>query len=81
MIGAALEVHRRLGPGFLERVYEGALCIELRRNGVPHTRQPSLQVLYRDEVVGDYVADLVADGKIICELKATDDLNVTSSFF
>ena len=70
IIGAAMEVHRILGPGFLEAVYEKALGIELGARDIPFVRQKRLPVSYRGQIVGDYVADLVVDDKVIVELKA-----------
>jgi len=70
IIGAAMEVHRVLGPGFLEAVYEEALCIELSARNLPFARQKRLRVSYEGQVVGDYAADLVVDDKVIVELKA-----------
>jgi hypothetical protein len=52
IIGAAIEVHKELGPGFLESLYENALCVELRRRHVPFARQVSIPVLYRGVEVG-----------------------------
>jgi GxxExxY protein len=65
VVGAAMEVHGTLGPGFLESVYEAALAHELTLCGIPFERQKRLPVHYKGQQVGDYVADLVIDGKII----------------
>jgi len=70
VIGCAMKVHRTLGPGFLESVYEKALTIELRRAGMRAECQKPLQVFYEGEVVGDFVADLIVDNEIIVENKA-----------
>ena len=70
IVGAAMEVHRVLGPGFLEAVYEEALCIEFSTRDIPFARQKRLHVSYKGQIVGDYVADLVVDEKVIVELKA-----------
>ena len=70
VIGLAMKVHRVLGPGFLESVYESALCIELQRGGIAFERQKALCVLYEGAVVGDFVSDLVIEGKLLVELKA-----------
>lgn len=72
VIGAAIEVHRRLGPGILESVYEQALCVELRHREIPFVRQAPFQVRYRDVVVGESRLDLVVGGQIVVELKAVD---------
>jgi GxxExxY protein len=65
-----MEVHGTLGPGFLESVYEEALAHELALRGIPFERQKPLPVYYKDQLVGEYAADLVVDGEIILELKA-----------
>ena len=70
VVGAAMEVHRVLGPGFLESVYEAALGYELAQRGIPYERQKRLAVAYKGELVGEYAADMVIDDKIILELKA-----------
>lgn len=74
IIGAAMEVHRILGPGFLEAVYQAALEHELTLRGIPFEAQKRLAVTYKGRQVGDYVADLVVDGQIILELKAISGL-------
>ncbi|MBC7227479.1 MAG: GxxExxY protein [Thermoflexales bacterium] len=74
IIGAAMEVHRTLGHGFLEAVYEAALARELDLRGIPYERQKRLRVIYKSEIVGEYVADFVVDGKVVAELKATKGL-------
>jgi GxxExxY protein len=75
IIGAAMEVHRILGPGFLEAVYQAALEHELTLRGIPFEAQKRLAVVYKDQIVGEYIADLVIDGKVILELKAVSDLH------
>jgi GxxExxY protein len=70
IIGAAMEVHRTLGSGFLETVYQAALSHELKLRGIPFEEQVQPPVHYKDVLVGDYIADFVIDGKIIIELKA-----------
>ena len=74
IIGAAMEVHRILGPGFLEAVYQAALEHELALRSVPFEAQKRLAVTYKGRLVGDYVADIVVDGQIILELKAISTL-------
>ena len=59
-----------LGPGFLESAYEGALVIELAHLGIPVERQKVFPVYYKGELAGAYIADIVADGKIILEFKS-----------
>ena len=70
IIGAAMEVHRVLGPGFLEAVYESALAYELTLRGIHFEPQKHLPVYYKDQLLGEYIADLVIEGQIILELKA-----------
>ena len=70
IVGAAFEVHNVLGYGFLEKVYENALLVELARRGLRVDAQKQLKVKYKDAIVGDYVADLTVDDKVIVELKA-----------
>jgi len=70
IIGCAMEVHRRLGPGYLESVYEKALMIELKLAGLSCLNQVPLNVNYRGEAVGEFVADIVVEERVIIELKA-----------
>jgi GxxExxY protein len=74
VIGAAIEVHRELGPGFLESVYERALCAELRRGGIDHQTQVALAVRYRDEIVGELRLDLLVARHVKFEVKAAEAL-------
>ena len=74
VIGLAMKVHRTLGPGFLETVYLNAFAYELRRAGFTVEIAQHIKVRYDDVIVGDFVADLVIDDHLICELKATAGL-------
>lgn len=74
IIGAAIEVHRQLGPGFLESVYENALVIELRHRGIPFARQLAVPVMYRGAEVGLHRLDLFVADEIVVELKAVKEL-------
>ena len=69
IIGAAFEVHQQLGYGFLERVYQRALQVELLRRGASAELEKRIQVLYKGVVVGDYEADLLVDGCVLVEIK------------
>jgi GxxExxY protein len=69
IIGAAFEVHNILGYGFLERVYQRAMQVELEARGVGVELEPKIKVQYKEVVVGDYAADLLVESKIIVELK------------
>lgn len=75
VIGCAMSVSRSLGHGFLERVYESALAIELDQAGIDFERQKSVAVRYRTQVVGEYVCDFVIDGRLLLELKAIAAIN------
>ncbi|MEO1288067.1 MAG: GxxExxY protein [Chloroflexota bacterium] len=75
VIGAAIEVHRQLGLGFLESVYEDALCIELGLRDIPHERQYPVHVLYKGHAVGEGRIDILVDGCLIIELKAVEKLS------
>jgi len=74
VIGFAMKVHRELGPGFLESVYRNALALELRRGGLAVELDKRITVRYEHVIVGDFVADLVVSGTLICELKAISAL-------
>jgi len=71
IIGAAIEVHRTLGPGFLESIYENALAIELRRRDIPFSRQLAVPVLYHGAEVGFHRLDMLVDDLIVVELKTS----------
>ncbi len=74
IISAAYKVMNTLGVGFLEKVYENALAIELRKRGLYVQQQVPLTVYYENEEVGKYVADLLVENKIIVELKNVDSI-------
>jgi GxxExxY protein len=75
IVGAAFEVHNILGYGFLEKVYENALLVEMAKRGVKAEAQKAHKVKYKDAIVGGYVADLIVDDKVIVELKAEQTYN------
>ena len=74
IIGAYYKVYNALGYGFLEKVYENALVIELVERGFLIVQQQSITVYYKGAVVGDYVADIMVNGKVIIEMKACECL-------
>src|SRR5215475_2908905 len=71
-IGCAIEVHRVLGPGLLESVYEAALCVELSDSGLKFQRQVNIPALYKGRQVGQYRIDLIVEDAVIVELKSVD---------
>ncbi len=78
IIGAAIDVHKELGPGFLEVMYENALCMELRHRNIPFERQVAVPVLYRGAEIGLHRLDLLVAHQIVVELKAVlrfDDIH------
>ena len=75
VISCAFEVSNTLGAGFIEKVYENALCVELRRAGIPFSRQKRYEVRYKNENIGNYIADIVIADKLLIELKALSALN------
>jgi GxxExxY protein len=70
--GAVFEVSRILGPGFLEKVYENALLVELRQKGIKAHGQAPIRVIYKGTLVGDYIADILVDDQVIIELKTVE---------
>ncbi len=74
IIGAAFTVHNELGSGFVEKVYENALVIELRSNLIEVEQQVPVEVSYKGQPAGEFVADLVVDRKVLVEIKAVKAL-------
>jgi GxxExxY protein len=74
IIAAAIRVHKELGPGFLETMYEEALVIELAAVGVYFERQKLLPVFYREHLIGEHRLDFLVEQKVIVELKAISAL-------
>jgi len=75
IIGAAMEVHRTLGCGFLEAVYQEALELELELQGIPFVRQQELDISYKGRILKQkYKPDIIVDGKVIVEIKALERL-------
>ena len=74
IIAAAIRVHRLLGPGFLESVYEEALAVEFALSGIQFVRQKPVALFYKDHQIGEYRLDFLVDEKIVVELKAVGTL-------
>lgn len=75
IIGACFTVSNTLGAGFLEKVYENSLMIELRKSGIKAEQQKSVDVFYDQTLVGEYYADLIVEDEIIVELKAVKNFD------
>ncbi len=73
--GAVFEVSRILGPGFLEKVYQNALLIELKKRGLKVQNEVPINVFYKEEVVGQYIADIRVEERVIVELKTVEKLD------
>ena len=74
IIGQAYYVHNSLGGGFLEKVYENALCKKLRDIGLKVSQQVPIRVVFEDVIVGDYFADILVNDSVILELKAIEEI-------
>ena len=74
IIGAAIEVHRILGPGLIESIYEEALCVELQLRSISFQRQAELDVYYKGHVIKGQRLDLLVEGQIVVELKSLTKL-------
>jgi GxxExxY protein len=72
IIGCAIEVHRHLGPGLLESIYESALCFELAAAGLSFKRQIGIPLRYKGHLLSEHRPDLVVDGSVIVEIKAIE---------
>ena len=72
IIGCAIEVHRHLGPGLLESIYESALCIELKMAGLAHERQKPVPVTYKGHALGEHRLDVLVEDTVILELKSVE---------
>jgi len=75
IIRCAIEVHRHLGPGLLESVYEAALCLELRSAGLPFVRQVGVPVFYKGELIAEHRPDLVVGDLVVVEVKSVERFN------
>jgi len=74
IIACAIEVHKSLGPGFLESIYEAAMVVELSRAGLKAEQQKPLSIYYREVLVGEHRLDLLVENLIVVELKAISAL-------
>jgi GxxExxY protein len=75
VIGAAFEVHQVLGYGFLEKVYQRAMQVELQRQGIKAELERPIKVHYKGVIVGDYVADMLVGDVVVVELKVAKEYN------
>lgn len=75
VIGAAIEVHRILGPGLLESIYEDALCVELALAGIPFERQVPMKVHYKGHDIGEKKLDLLVSSELVVELKSVEGIS------
>jgi GxxExxY protein len=75
IVGLAMEVHRTLGSGFLEKVYENALMVLFNREGIKAEQQKPIRVYFEGENVGDYFADILIEDKIILEIKIAERIS------
>ena len=78
VIECAKRIRRQLGPGFLEKVYKNAMVVELRKLKLNFETEKLIQVLYDGIVVGEYRTDIMVEGRLILELKATQDLSIAN---
>ena len=78
IIECAKRIRRQLGPGFLEKVYKNAMVVELRKLKLNYETEKRIQVLYDGIAVGEYRTDIIVEGKLILELKATQDLSIAN---
>lgn len=75
IIGCAFAVVNSLGSGFLEKTYENALAVELAQAGLKAAQQKSIEIYYREVLVGEYVADLLVEDRVLVELKAVQGID------
>jgi GxxExxY protein len=75
IIKCAYDVYNSLGSGFLEKVYENALVVKLNKTGLKAEQQFPISVSFENEIVGEFIADILVEDKIILELKAIQELN------
>jgi GxxExxY protein len=74
IIGAAIEVHRALGPGLLESIYEEALCYEFELQGIKFERQVPVEIIYKEHIISGFKVDLLVGGEVVVELKSASKM-------
>ena len=74
IVGLAIRVHSKLGYGFLEKVYENALMVLFRREGIEAKQQAPITVYFEEEAVGNYYADILVEDKVILEIKSVENI-------
>ena len=74
IIGSAIEVHRILGPGLLESIYEEALCYEMSLRDIPFQRQKEVDIFYKDKIIKGQRLDLIVHGEVVVEIKSVRKL-------
>ena len=74
IVGLAMRVHSKLGYGFLEKVYENALMVLFRREGIEAKQQAPIIVYFEEEVIGNYYADILVEDKVILEIKSVENI-------
>jgi len=79
IIECAYRVHNTLGFGFLETVYQNSLLIELLKSGLKIEKEKPIKVLYENQIVGDYIADIIVEEKVILELKAVKEIHLSDT--
>ena len=75
IIGCAIEVHRQIGPGLLESIYESALCIELELHGLKFRCQTIHPIVYKGRTIGEYRIDLIVENAVVLEIKSVERHN------
>ena len=75
IIGCAINVHRILGPGLLEKIYENALCVEFELNNIKFERQLIVPVMYKNRKIGEHRLDILVENEIVVELKAINEIH------
>lgn len=74
IMNSVMDVHNKLGAGFLEKVYENAIVVKLKKDGIKVTQQAPFKVHFEEEIIGEYYADILVEDKIILEVKCVDKI-------